>query len=82
MDKNGATMSLDIPMDKVSAVLLSDGWHVITPGSFALETYSYKRADGLAMYSTQESGFRIVDGTGTVCGPITSILAIRVAEAE
>ena len=75
-------MSLDIPMDKVSAVLLSDGWHGITPGSFALETYSYKRADGLAMYSTQESGFRIIDGTGTVCGPITSILAVRVADAK
>jgi len=62
--------------ERVIAVLLADGWHVVpTPGdvsTFKIETYEY----GEPM--SHVGGFTFDEGNGlTVSGPLVSVLAVR-----
>jgi len=83
-------MSLAIDINKISDVLLVDGWHDIKEGSFSIDSYEYlffyKGDDATIVHEggqsgVCESGFVFTDrGTDNcVAGPLTSILAIKVS---
>ena len=64
-----------INSDKVSAVLLADGWHAVERGTFT---------DGASWWEGDRedpSGFRFKESGGVggqlVRGPLTAILAVR-----
>lgn len=74
-------MSLDINVAKVRAVLLPSGWMDVRPGSFEVGAYEFLdrtvvRSGGQS--GVTSSGFRFLDANGNlVCGPLTSIMALR-----
>ena len=74
-------MSLNIEVDAVAAILLSDGWHFVVPKSFEIDAWEFHHGQ------TRGSAPRVCD-TGArwqeVSGhpywvqcPLTSILAVR-----
>ena len=75
-------MSLDINVALVRAALLPSGWMDIRPGSFELDTYEFH--DRMVVRSGGQggvtlAGFRFLDANGNlVCGPMTSIMALRI----
>lgn len=80
-------MSLAIDVDKVTDVLLADGWHAVKDYSFSIDSYEYIWGGGggdtllgggneplLPAY-----GFAFTDHTErTLCGPLTAVLAVKV----
>jgi hypothetical protein len=76
-------MSLDIDVARVRAVLLPSGWMDVEPGSFEIDTFKY-HGERMAVKSGGENratspGFRFRDANrNLVCGPMTSILALRI----
>lgn len=80
-------MSLAIDIDRVSAVLLADGWHSVHERSFDIDSYEFVQGDHLRLAGGQSAlvcatGFAFTEYRGqgnivTVAGPITSILAVR-----
>jgi hypothetical protein len=76
------SMSLDIDVARVRAVLLPSGWMDVQPGSFEIDAYKF-HDDGMAVQSGRQdgatsTGFRFRDANGNlVCGPMTSIMALR-----
>lgn len=76
-------MSLDIDVAKVRAVLLPNaGWLDIKVGTFEVDAYEFRsnqmvvQPGGLG--AAGSSGFRFRDNSNNlVCGPLTSILAVR-----
>lgn len=85
-------MSLLIDMDRVTEVLLADGWHEVARykngvSSFDGDAYEYKwSSNGRDMYVTfgegsgvTYEGFSFQDAkTGDrIAGPFTSVLAVR-----
>lgn len=86
-------MSLAIDIDRIEAVLLADGWHIIAPKSFELDAYEYIReADrdptksGTSLWLrfgvgqsplVPSTGFEFIEAGFVVAGPITAILAVR-----
>ncbi len=40
-------MSLAIDTDKITEVMLPDGWHTVAKGSFSLDAYEYIRRQAL-----------------------------------
>lgn len=75
-------MSLAIDIEKIRSVLLADGWHDITTGSFDLDAFEFISGENTIHKGGQSdvcaTGFRFVDKSGTVCGPLTTVLAVRV----
>lgn len=83
-------MSLAIDVDRVTAVLLADGWHHVANQSFTLDSYEYlwyptntRRSDFEILHGGGQSGvcatgfaFQDTDGQ-TTAGPLTAILAVR-----
>lgn len=78
-------MSLYIDVDKVTGVLLADGWHLVADKSFDLDAYEYHREDYVLLEGGGESsvpatGARWYEGeitqTKFFC-PLTAILAVR-----
>lgn len=76
-------MSLAIQIEKVTEVLLADGWHSVSSGSFDLDAYEYLD-DAVLIHGGGANGvcatgfsFREIDEPGRVVGPLTSILAVR-----
>jgi len=78
-------MSLEIDVNKVSMVLLLDGWHEVAGASFDLDAYEYANEDRTLLESGSVPGvpttgatWREPDGTVIAC-PVTSILATKSA---
>jgi hypothetical protein len=75
-------VSLEIDVERVSAVLLSDGWHTVQDSSFDLSSYEFRRQGHAVLGGRQESlvpamGFSFKDNQGWIKGAVTSILAVR-----
>jgi len=74
-------MSLAIDVDRVSHVLLSDGWHVVVDNSFSIDAYEFiskqTSVHGGGQSGVCASGFTFKSHEGNFAGPLTSIIAIR-----
>ena len=81
---------MEIDLKDVTAVLLIDGWHKVVEKSLVFEKLSFTAAGG-----KHAAGFRHTDqadgmdfifeepaGHGSVIGPASSILAMRVRAAS
>lgn len=78
-------MSLYIDVDKVTEVLLADGWHAVEDGSFDLDSYEYHHGDhmlhGGGNYGVCATGFTFRNADGhSMFGPLTAILAVKTDE--
>jgi hypothetical protein len=88
-------MSLAIEIDKVTQVLLADGWHNVVNDSFEMDAYEYvdvgqgghlrfggsgDNATGFAFAERLQDGALKTTPKVTIKGPISSILAIREKE--
>ena len=81
-------MSLAIDIDKVTAVLLTDGWHEVKDASFSLDSYEYlwyqRRDDPMILLGGGDEpqiparGFAFTTtDDDQLSGPLTSILAVK-----
>lgn len=86
-------MSLEINIQRVTAVLLADGWHAVDPGTFDLDAYEFMYPhpnpdrDDIYVHLGGKSGvcatgYTFTEATGehggqAVFGPLTAILAVR-----
>ncbi len=85
-------MSLAIDVDKVTAVLLRDGWYVVTSDSFALDSYEFVwgEADNQLLLGggqdrhTSSVGFEFYgyklgekESRGRYAGPIQHLYTVR-----
>jgi hypothetical protein len=82
-------MSLAIDVDKVTRVLLADGWHDVANDSFSLDAYEYlwhhrgADRDPMVLHGGGQSGicsngFAFTDPDGRhLCGPLTAVLAVE-----
>ena len=86
-------MSLEIDIDRVSAVLLADGWHDVADVSFMVDAYEYldfghagghDYPPGKAMLlHNGGAGFAFMEPGGQwIYGPVSSILAVRTDSQE
>ena len=77
-----------IPIEKVTAVLLADGWHDVVPGTFEItEHYMYliQAEDGEQLVHGPPGGYtyeaaeprRVVPGKALHSGPLSAILAVE-----
>jgi hypothetical protein len=81
-------MSLEIAVDKIVAVLFSDGyWYGVAQGSFAIDSYEFVdgRTDEV-LHGGGNSGvcatgfcFQVVGSEAYFSGPLTSIVAVKEA---
>jgi hypothetical protein len=79
-------VSLEIDVERVSSVLLSDGWHTVQESSFDLDSYEFRRKGRALLGGGQETlvpamGFSFKDNQGWIKGAVTSILAVRLKPA-
>jgi hypothetical protein len=88
-------MSLAIDIDKVTAVLLTDGWHQVKDASFAIDSFEYlwyqrggDRDPMILLGGGDEPlipargfGFTTTDDDN-LSGPLTSILAVKTSSDE
>lgn len=81
-------MSLALDIDRVNSVLLADGWHVVEPlpkgvSSFVLDAYEYVwSGDPDESYQDREGsklGWRCHSGGEVLAGPMSSLLAVKLA---
>jgi hypothetical protein len=75
-------MSLLIDVRKITAVLLADGWHNVTPGTFNLDSFEFGVGDDCIHYGGNggvcSTGFEFKDDNGDlIAGPLTAVLAVR-----
>lgn len=75
-------MSLYIDVDKVTEVLLTDGWHTVADSSFNLDSSEYHYGDmllhGGGNSGVCATGFTFIDDQGkTLFDPLTAILAVN-----
>lgn len=78
-------MSLAIDVDKVTSVLLADGWHVVADASFTIDAYEFLwRGDavhGGGNSGVCAAGAEWLERKGheewVVSCPLTAILAVR-----
>jgi hypothetical protein len=79
-------MTLTFNVDRVHEVLLADGWHPITEGSFVVDHYEYLDPAGRSVWAGAEAGGQVTGGEGfqfaesdgqMFAGPLTSLLAVR-----
>jgi hypothetical protein len=81
-------MSLEIAPEEVIEVLLADGWHPVTPGTFSVDADHYIHAQTArfrlgAPSGDYTPGFLFEEFTGEwITGPLTSVLAVRYRERE
>jgi hypothetical protein len=69
----------EVPAARVVAVLLTDGWHRIVPGSFSVGPLDFGAGADVSV-----PGFRFADADAggpyqpaTLAGPLSSIIAVR-----
>jgi hypothetical protein len=76
-------MSLSIDIQKVSAVLLADGWHAILPGSLDLDGYDFVRQNDVVLTGATTQGLPAIGARWKEAGdlivvcPVTAILAVK-----
>lgn len=83
-------MSLAINVERVVAVLLSDGWHDVAPlssndtrTSFIIDAYEFVTAqpgyDERSVWHNDDPGFAFAeaDGRHWIVGPLAAILAVK-----
>jgi len=77
-------MSLAIDVDKVEAVLLADGWHLVAEKSFDLDAYEFHHEKSFILKGGEVEGvpstgaaWKEADGSRVYC-PITAIQAVRI----
>ncbi len=84
-------MSLEIDVDKVTDVLLTDGkWYKIVEGSFGFDAYEFYWEDGsqdgfhwtMTHQPIASLGFEFISNGKVYSGPITSIVATRRSTAK
>jgi len=70
---------LPITASRVVAVLLADGWHHISPGTFTVGTLTFGAdgADGGLGYHFEEAKAGNLYGPVTLAGPLSAVLAVR-----
>jgi hypothetical protein len=77
---------IEIDCGKVSAVLLSSGWHDVFGLSFRIANYLYchyleggEMEEAWAGYDKEGTGFSFTEqgSKAPICGPISSIIAVR-----
>ncbi len=88
-------MSLAIDVDKVTRILLADGWHDVTDSSFYLDAYEFGQVidDPRECSGTRFDSYEIPPVPGFGCtaynresrhvhlaGPLASILAVEMTE--
>jgi hypothetical protein len=64
---------------KVVAVLLADGWHHVSPGSFTVGTLGFGTHDDIGMlgYSFEEADNSGPYGPAVLAGRLDALLAVR-----
>ena len=72
-----------LTIDKVSAVLLADGWHELKDNSFEIDAYEFLDSNNLILgggtaegVTSTGAGWTEVNGQEVYC-PLTSILAVK-----
>ena len=72
---------LSVAAGNVVAVLLADGWHKVTSGSFTVGPLGFGDGDGRGMlgYRFEELDDASPYGPVTLAGPLEALLAIRQA---
>lgn len=74
-------VSLRIQTSKVARVLLTDGWHVVTPETFIVDSYTYVEPGGMRvpLDTAELAGFQFQElgREAWLCGPLTSVLAVE-----
>ena len=82
-------MSLHVDREKVSAVLLPDGWHTVLDHSFDLDAYEYHDEDRPIFEGDQVTGIPSTgaswldkqSGAYIVC-PLAAVLAVRLVREK
>jgi hypothetical protein len=76
-------MSIAIDVNRVTEVLLADGWHSVAGGSFTIDSYEYVCEEELLLPGGHESliparGFTFSEpDRRRISGSLTAILAVR-----
>jgi len=70
---------LSVDAGNVVAVLLADGWHKVTSGSFTIGPMGFGDGDGVLGYRFEELDDASPYGPVTLAGPLEALLAIRQA---
>ncbi|MEU1509947.1 MULTISPECIES: hypothetical protein [unclassified Kitasatospora] len=72
-------MGLHVNANEVVAVLLSDGWHGVKPGTFAVGPFAFGSSmEGGSIDIAGQPGFRFTTQDGPVItGPLSSVLAVQ-----
>ena len=72
-------MSLAIRPDKVTAVLLADGWMPVVEGSLEFGAFEFQDAGADSSHGPGGLGFSFESSRGgeRVTGPISSLLAVQ-----
>ncbi len=74
-----------IDVDRVTAVLLIDGWHYIQPKSFRIEPYAFSSGDAVVAKPQPGYFFAKIDQISRemqyFLGPIDCVMAVRYAVA-
>ena len=76
-----------IEVEKVTAVLLIDGWHYIQPRTFRVEPYAFTSAEDVVAKPQPGFFFTKIDQISRelqhFCGPIDCVMSVRyVVEME
>jgi hypothetical protein len=79
-------MSMAIDVERVTSVLLPDGWYEVSEGSFAVGSYEYLQS-GESVYwgsgpASIPSGFSYENSGTRIAGPLTTVLAVRYSSAK
>ena len=74
---NGTQRPLVAP-EKVDAVLLADGWHKVSLGSFTVGALGFGGGDhSVAGYRFEEISDASLHRSATLAGPLSAVLAVR-----
>ena len=72
-----------IPPERITSVLLTDGWHHVEESSFEVEKYAFHAVpdgpDSATGHVLGHDGFRFREAgaPGVVAGPISAVVAVR-----
>jgi len=79
---NGTQRPLVAP-EKVDAVLLADGWHKVSLGSFTVGALGFGGGDhSVAGYRFEEVSDTSLHRSATLAGPLAAVLAVRQVTAR